>query len=114
MAESHGYARERHRLVLDQAVHVPGGQLQLGHKRGDRQQRVGRHPAGAHDDQCRRDRGAHLRRSGAGARLRAEELGITSENVEDEAASNENPVVQRLLGVTPADADPFGQVPSGE
>ena len=41
------------------------------------------------------------------ATIEAEELGITSENVEDEAASNENPVVQRLLGVTPADADPF-------
>ena len=41
------------------------------------------------------------------ATIEAEELGITSENVADEAASNENPVVQRLLGVTPADADPF-------
>ena len=37
----------------------------------------------------------------------AEELGITSETVEDEVANSDNPVVQRLLGVTPADADPF-------
>ena len=41
------------------------------------------------------------------ATIEAEELGITSENVEDEAGSNENPVVQRLLGVTPEGADPF-------
>ena len=41
------------------------------------------------------------------ATIEAEELGITSENVEDEAANNENPVVQRLLGVTPEGADPF-------
>ena len=41
------------------------------------------------------------------ATIEAEELGITSENVEDEAAGNENPVVQRLLGVTPEGADPF-------
>ncbi len=41
------------------------------------------------------------------ATIEAEELGITSETVEDDAASSENPVVQRLLGVTPADADPF-------
>src|ERR687894_480004 len=32
------------------------------------------------------------------ATIEAEELGITSENVEDEAANSENPVVQRLLG----------------
>ena len=37
----------------------------------------------------------------------AEELGITSENVEDEAANSEDPVVQRLLGVTPEGAEPF-------
>lgn len=41
------------------------------------------------------------------ATIEAEELGITSETVEDEVASSDNPVVQRLLGVTPADADPF-------
>jgi len=41
------------------------------------------------------------------ATIEAEELGITSANVADEAASNTNPVVQRLLGVTPQDADPF-------
>jgi general L-amino acid transport system substrate-binding protein len=41
------------------------------------------------------------------ATIEAEELGITSENVEDTVASSEDPVVQRLLGVTPADADPF-------
>jgi general L-amino acid transport system substrate-binding protein len=39
--------------------------------------------------------------------IEAEELGVTSENVEDEAASSENPVVQRLLGVTPEGTDPF-------
>ena len=39
--------------------------------------------------------------------IEAEELGITSENVEDEAANNENPVVQRLLGVTPEGAEAF-------
>jgi general L-amino acid transport system substrate-binding protein len=41
------------------------------------------------------------------ATIEAEELGITSENVEDEAANSDNPVVQRLLGVTPEGADPF-------
>jgi general L-amino acid transport system substrate-binding protein len=41
------------------------------------------------------------------ATIEAEELGITSENVEDEAANNDNPVVQRLLGVTPEGAEPF-------
>jgi general L-amino acid transport system substrate-binding protein len=39
--------------------------------------------------------------------IEAEELGITSENVEDEAANNDNPVVQRLLGVTPEGAEAF-------
>ena len=41
------------------------------------------------------------------ATIEAEELGITSENVEETAATSENPVVQRLLGVTPEGADPF-------
>ena len=41
------------------------------------------------------------------ATIEAEELGITSENVEDEAANSDNPVVQRLLGVTPEGAEPF-------
>jgi general L-amino acid transport system substrate-binding protein len=41
------------------------------------------------------------------ATIEAEELGITSDNVEDQAATSENPVVQRLLGVTPEGADPF-------
>jgi general L-amino acid transport system substrate-binding protein len=41
------------------------------------------------------------------ATIQAEEFGITSENVEDEAANNEDPTVQRFLGVTPADAEPF-------
>ena len=41
------------------------------------------------------------------ATIEAEEQGITSDNVEETAASSDNPVVQRLLGVTPADADPF-------
>jgi general L-amino acid transport system substrate-binding protein len=41
------------------------------------------------------------------ATIEAEELGITSENVEDTAASTENPVIQRFLGVTPAGDDPF-------
>lgn len=41
------------------------------------------------------------------ATIEAEELGITSDNVEDTAASSDNPVVQRLLGVTPEGADPF-------
>jgi general L-amino acid transport system substrate-binding protein len=41
------------------------------------------------------------------ATIEAEELGITSETVEDDVANSEDPVVQRLLGVTPADAEPF-------
>lgn len=41
------------------------------------------------------------------ATIEAEEQGITSENVEEMAATSENPVVQRLLGVTPEGADPF-------
>jgi len=41
------------------------------------------------------------------ATIEAEELGITSENVEEMAATSENPVVQRLLGVTPEGAEPF-------
>lgn len=41
------------------------------------------------------------------ATIEAEELGIDSSNVTDTAASSENPIVQRLLGVTPAGADPF-------
>jgi general L-amino acid transport system substrate-binding protein len=41
------------------------------------------------------------------ATIQAEELGITSENVADEAANATNPVVQRLLGVTPEGAEPF-------
>lgn len=40
------------------------------------------------------------------ATIEAEELGITSENVADQASS-ENPVVQRFVGVTPEGADPF-------
>jgi general L-amino acid transport system substrate-binding protein len=34
------------------------------------------------------------------ATFEAEEQGITQDNVADEAGSNENPVVQRLLGAT--------------
>ena len=41
------------------------------------------------------------------ATIEAEELGLTSENVEETAASTENPVVQRFLGVTPEGDDPF-------
>ena len=41
------------------------------------------------------------------ATIEAEELGITSENVEDTAASSDNPTVQRFLGVTPEGTDPF-------
>ena len=41
------------------------------------------------------------------ATIEAEELDITSENVEETAASSDNPVVQRLLGVTPEGSDPF-------
>jgi general L-amino acid transport system substrate-binding protein len=41
------------------------------------------------------------------ATIEAEELGLTSDNVEEMASTSENPVVQRLLGVTPEGADPF-------
>ena len=41
------------------------------------------------------------------ATIEAEEQGITSDNVEETAASSDNPVVQRLRGVTPEGADPF-------
>ena len=41
------------------------------------------------------------------ATIEAEEQGITSENVADMAETSDNAVVQRLLGVTPAGADPF-------
>ena len=41
------------------------------------------------------------------ATIQAEELGITQANVEDEAATSEDPVVQRFLGALPADAEPF-------
>jgi general L-amino acid transport system substrate-binding protein len=41
------------------------------------------------------------------ATIEAEELGVTSENVEDMAATSENPVVQRLLGETPEGEEPF-------
>jgi general L-amino acid transport system substrate-binding protein len=41
------------------------------------------------------------------ATIEAEELGLTSENVESEASSSDNPVVQRLLGVTPEGAESF-------
>jgi general L-amino acid transport system substrate-binding protein len=41
------------------------------------------------------------------ATIQAEELGIDSTNVEDMVTSSTDPVVQRLLGVTPAGADPF-------
>ncbi len=40
------------------------------------------------------------------ATIEAEEQGITQANVSEQLAST-NPVVQRLLGVTPAGADPF-------
>ncbi|MEO6295079.1 MAG: amino acid ABC transporter substrate-binding protein [Candidatus Limnocylindria bacterium] len=40
------------------------------------------------------------------ATIEAEELGIDSTNVE-EMAGSENPVIQRLLGVTPEGAEPF-------
>jgi general L-amino acid transport system substrate-binding protein len=40
------------------------------------------------------------------ATIEAEELGIDSTNVEEQLNS-ENPVVQRLLGVTPEGTDPF-------
>jgi general L-amino acid transport system substrate-binding protein len=41
------------------------------------------------------------------ATITAEELGITSENVEEMAETTEDPVVQRLFGATPEGADPF-------
>jgi general L-amino acid transport system substrate-binding protein len=41
------------------------------------------------------------------ATIEAEELGITSDTVEETAASSDNPVVQRFLGVTPEGVDPF-------
>jgi len=41
------------------------------------------------------------------ATIEAEELELTSDNVEEMASSTENPVVQRLLGVTPEGEDPF-------
>ncbi|MCA1570958.1 MAG: transporter substrate-binding domain-containing protein [Chloroflexi bacterium] len=41
------------------------------------------------------------------ATIEAEELELTSDNVEEMASSSENPVVQRLLGVTPEGDDPF-------
>ena len=41
------------------------------------------------------------------ATIEAEERGITQDNVEDMAATSEDPVVQRLLGSVPADAEPF-------
>ena len=41
------------------------------------------------------------------ATIQAEEFGLDSSNVADTAASSTDPTVQRFLGVTPADADPF-------
>ncbi|HEU5324971.1 MAG TPA: amino acid ABC transporter substrate-binding protein [Candidatus Limnocylindria bacterium] len=41
------------------------------------------------------------------ATIEAEEQGITSDNVEETATSSEDPVVQRLLGVTPEGSEPF-------
>jgi general L-amino acid transport system substrate-binding protein len=41
------------------------------------------------------------------ATIQAEEFGITSENVEDEAANSDDPQVQRFLGVMPEGAEPF-------
>jgi general L-amino acid transport system substrate-binding protein len=41
------------------------------------------------------------------ATIEAEELGITQDNVAETAETSENPVVQRLLGVTPEGAEPF-------
>jgi general L-amino acid transport system substrate-binding protein len=41
------------------------------------------------------------------ATIQAEEFGIDSSNVEDTAASSDNPSVQRFLGVTPEGAEPF-------
>lgn len=41
------------------------------------------------------------------ATIEAEEQGITAENVADTVETSDNPVVQRLLGVTPEGAEPF-------
>ena len=41
------------------------------------------------------------------ATIEAEELGITQDNVADMVTSSDDPVVQRLLGVTPEGAEPF-------
>ena len=41
------------------------------------------------------------------ATIEAEELGVTQDNVADMAETSTNPVVQRLLGVTPEGAEPF-------
>jgi general L-amino acid transport system substrate-binding protein len=41
------------------------------------------------------------------ATIQAEELGITSDNVQEMAETTEDPVVQRLFGQTPEGADPF-------
>jgi general L-amino acid transport system substrate-binding protein len=41
------------------------------------------------------------------ATIEAEEQGITSENVADMVETSDDPVVQRLLGVTPEGAEPF-------
>ena len=41
------------------------------------------------------------------ATIEAEELGVTSENVEDMAATSENPVILRLLGEVPEGEEPF-------
>jgi general L-amino acid transport system substrate-binding protein len=41
------------------------------------------------------------------ATIEAEELGITQDNVQEMAETSEDPVVQRLLGVTPEGAEPF-------
>mgnify|MGYP002336093871 CR=1 FL=1 len=49
------------------------------------------------------------------ATIQAEELGITQDNVEDTAASTEDPIVQRLLGVpfSPAEGEPVAPFESG-
>lgn len=49
------------------------------------------------------------------ATIQAEELGITQDNVEDTAASTEDPIVQRLLGVpfSPAEGEPVAPFDSG-
>jgi len=41
------------------------------------------------------------------ATIEAEEQGITADNVADTVETSDNPVVQRLLGVTPEGAEPF-------